>query len=423
MSMRSASDLAELPFRSATRAVPVPASRLRRSSVCEVAVIGAGPYGLAVAAHLKAARIETQVFGEAMGFWRNNMPKGMKLRSPWRASHIADPRDAWSLDRYVEAAGLKRAENQPIEQFIAYGEWFQRGAVPDLDPRKVEIVQRNAGGFRLRLEDGETIEARRVVIAMGLANQDFRPSEFEGLPGELVSHTCEHADLGVFRGHRVAVIGRGQSGCESAVLLSEAGADVELISRGDIVWIGSETPGAENQGWRWRLRELIAARGGVGPFPLDWLVDRPAIVGVLPAEWRDRLSIRSLRPAATAWLRPRAGAVRYSPGRRIVAARPAGAKISLELDNRTRAAFDHVLLATGYRIDVRRFGVLAPNLLAGIAQSDGYPVLDAGFEASVPGLHFAGSTALKSFGPLMRFVWGAGHAARAITRAVRARRP
>ncbi len=420
--MHSASDLAEIPFRPAAR--PVRDQRtLNISAPCEVAVIGAGPYGLAIAAHLAAAGVETRTFGEPMGFWRNNMPKGMKLRSPWRASHISDPRGAWSLDRYVAAAGLKRMENQPKEQFVAYGEWFQRGAVPDLDPRKVELVKPIPGGFRLLLEDGETLQARRVVIAMGLANQDFRPAEFEGLPAELVSHACEHADLGVFRGRRVAVIGRGQSGCESAVLLAEAGAEVELISRGDVIWIGPETSDTTKQTLRQRLRELLAARGAVGPFPLDWLVDRPGIVSRMPLEWRDQITERSLRPAATAWLRPRAGAVRQSPGRLIVGARPVGDKISLELDNRTHAVFDHVLLATGYRIDIRRLGVLAPDLLAGIARVEGYPVLDAGFESSVPGLHFAGSTAVKSFGPVMRFVWGAGYAAHAITRTARARRP
>jgi hypothetical protein len=49
---------------------------------------------------------------------------------------------------------------------------------------------------------------------------------------------------------------------------------------------------------------------------------------------------------------------------------------------------------------------------------DGYPVLTAGFEASLPGLHFVGASAARSFGPLMRFVAGTGYAARALTRGI-----
>src|SRR5882724_7018861 len=102
---------------------------------CQVAVIGAGPYGLAVAAHLKAANISPRVFGEPMSFWRRHMPGGMKLRSPWVATHIADPGKRFSLDVFAGEHGLARQEQLPLERFVQYGEWFQRTAVPDLDRR------------------------------------------------------------------------------------------------------------------------------------------------------------------------------------------------------------------------------------------------------------------------------------------------
>ncbi|HEV2000087.1 MAG TPA: NAD(P)-binding domain-containing protein, partial [Xanthobacteraceae bacterium] len=206
-------------------------------SSCHVAVIGAGPYGLSVAAHLKAANVDTRVFGDAMSFWRGNMPKGMRLRSPWCASHLADAKGEFSLDRYAASHGFAPTEQFPREDFVRYGEWFQRMAVPDLDPRKVARVDIAERGFHLRLEDGEVLNARRVVIAVGLANQSFKPSVFEQLPATLASHSSEHASFDAFRGRRVAVIGRGQSACESAVLLSEAGAEVELLSRGKVRWI------------------------------------------------------------------------------------------------------------------------------------------------------------------------------------------
>jgi hypothetical protein len=394
------------------------ATRAATPTAYHVAVIGAGPYGLAIAAHLNSAGIETRVFGETMGFWRKRMPKGMKLRSPWRASHIADHAATLTLDRFVETHGLERVENLPIEHFIAYGEWFRRNAVPHLDARRIERIEAAAHGFRLVLADGESVHARRVVIAMGLANQEFRPAEFANLPSELASHSSEHVDFARFRGRRVAVIGRGQSACESAVLLAEAGAEVELISRGEVIWIGAENPDVRRQDLRWRVREALASTGAVGPFPLDRLVDMPGIVRLLPSGLRDWIAIRSLRPAATAWLKPRAGGTRFNPGRTVVKARPHGEQIALDLDDGARSLFDHVLLGTGYRIDIGKLGVFAPELLARITRDQGYPILSAGFESSVPGLHFAGSSALKSMGPLMRFVWGAGYTARAMTRAV-----
>ena len=393
-------------------------------SSCHVAVIGAGPYGLSVGAHLKTANIDTRVFGDAMSFWRRNMPRGMRLRSPWRASHLADSKGELSLDRYVNSHGLKRTEQLPREEFVRYGEWFQRKAVPDLDIRKVARVDIAEQGFRLRLEDGELLNARRVIIAMGFANQSFRPPEFEHLPATMVSHSSKHASFDAFHGRRVVVIGRGQSACESAVLLSEAGAEVELLSRGEVRWIGAETNKAKLARDPVRdARDLLTAKSAVGPFPLDWLNDAPGIVRHLPLPARQWIAARSLRPAATAWLRPRAGAIQFTAGRKVVSARTKGGQIELKLDNGASSLADHVLLATGYRVDIAKLGILAIPLLDRVDRVDGHPVLSAGFESSVPGLHFTGSSAIKSFGPLMRFIAGARYTARAVVAATLAGRP
>src|SRR5436305_13116263 len=93
------------------------------SSECEIAVIGAGPYGLSVAAHLKAGGVATHAFGEPMSFWRQNMPRDMKLRSPWRATNLSDPGRALSLDNYSRSEGVARVQPFPIGEFIGYGEW------------------------------------------------------------------------------------------------------------------------------------------------------------------------------------------------------------------------------------------------------------------------------------------------------------
>lgn len=389
--------------------------RARPVGRCDVAVIGAGPYGLAAAAHLRAAGLATRAFGHTMAFWRRNMPKGMKLR---HATGISGPDESFSLDAFARECPEAAIRPLPIETFIAYGEWFQRHAVPDLDRRKVTRVAPAAAGFELRLEGGEVIEAQRVVIALGLNNQDFRPAEFIGLPVRLVSHSCEHADLSHFQGRRVAVVGRGQSACESAVLLREAGAQVEMLARGPVHWIGSETEGHGAPSLKWRLHDLLTPHFTIGPFPLSWMVVMPTLMHGLPPALRERIGARCLRAAATAWLRPRWGDVGVRTECTVRDAQPAAEGVSLRLDSGAKLDVDHVLLATGYHVDIAKYRMLAPELLHRVDCVDGSPVLSAGFESSVPGLHFVGSCAVTSFGPFMRFVAGTSYAAPTLTRAV-----
>src|SRR5579872_3897996 len=207
---------------------------------CEVVVIGAGPYGLAIAAHLRAQRLETLSFGHVMSFWKQNMPKGMFLRSPWTGSHIGDPSHALTIDHFAASQGVPQREPIPLEFFIRYGEWFQRAAVPEVDDRFIMRVDCLPSGFSLSLEDGETVRARQVVVATGLTGHENRPPQFAGLPSELASHSSEHASLAHFAGKRVAVIGAGQSALESAALLLESGVEVELVARANrIHWLGS----------------------------------------------------------------------------------------------------------------------------------------------------------------------------------------
>jgi cation diffusion facilitator CzcD-associated flavoprotein CzcO len=389
---------------------------------CDVAVVGAGPYGLAVAAHLKAARIETRAFGDPMSFWRDHMPQGMMLRSPWRASHIADPERRYTLDAFAHRLAIPYQDQLPIEHFIRYGEWFQRLTVRDLDTRKVVRVEDAGGGFSLVLEDGEAIYARRVVMATGLAGHQHRPAIFDNLPSALVSHTSEHARLDLWRGKRVAVVGRGLGACESAALLREAGADVEIICRGDIRWPpaarDTNTYGGLWAGW---LDALRTAPSALGVFPLSWLNELPGTLHRLSPPLRTLLTAGALRPAPAAWLRRRFTGVRILAGEAIRAVRTMGNQVALHLNTGLRV-YDHVLLATGYRIDVARTGILSPLLARRIAGTRGVPVLGRGFESSVPGLHFVGASAVKSYGPLMSVVAGAGYTARSVTEFVLAQR-
>jgi FAD-dependent urate hydroxylase len=384
-----------------------------QANTCEVAVVGAGPYGLSVAAHLKRAGIATHVFGEPMAFWRQNTPAGMLLRSPWRATHLSDPDSALSLDAYASAHGVDPGKRLPRKQFVAYGEWFQRHAVPDVDRRTVRLIDGIGNGFRLQLGDGEILSADRVVIATGLLNQEYRPPLFRNLPPALVSHTSQHADLSVFRSKRVAVIGRGQSACESAALLAEAGAEAEIISRGPIHWLGMSANSAARNTLRMQLRQALTAPSEVGPFPLSWLVELPDLVRCLPARYRDEFSRRCLKAGAAGWLEPRFANVTCTPGHSITGASALGGCITLDLDDGAKT-FDHVLLGTGYRVDISSIGILAPQLLGKIKCVDGSPLLGPGLQSSVPKLHFVGAYAVASFGPLLRFIAGAPYAARSV---------
>ena len=391
-------------------------------SHCEVAVVGAGPYGLAVAAHLRQAGVDTRVFGDPMSFWRKRMPKGMCLRSPLEASDIADPDDALTLDAYAKRRGLALTYPLPLEEFLRYAQWRLAQSGVEVEARELRAIEKKGRNFRLSFVDGAPVFAYRVVIATGLANQERRPAAFAGLPRELVSHSCEHADFAPFAGKRVAVVGAGQSGCESAALLSEFGADVDLISRDPIRWIGSE--GSMEKGAasvKERLRRLSRTKNGVGPFPLNYLADRPDIVRLFPDRLRAEFTARCLRPAVAGWVKPRLRDVRCHVVETDLTPEASQSAIRLRVGNETKT-FDHVLLSTGYRIDIARLGLIAPELLRRIRCADGSPVLGAGFESTVGGLHFVGSNAVHSYGPLMRFVAGTRYAARHLTQCLLARR-
>jgi cation diffusion facilitator CzcD-associated flavoprotein CzcO len=385
-----------------------------------VAIVGAGPYGLSAAAHVRAADgFDVRVFGRPMSFWEGQMPLGMLLRSPWPACHLSDPTSSWTLDRYRAEQRHAFGDPVPLDRFVEYGRWFQRALVPDVDHRTVRVIDAAAGGFSIELEDGERLQARRVVVAAGIAPFAWRPAEFAELPPDLVSHSVDHRDLGELAGRRVVVVvGGGQSALESAALLRELGADVEVIVRDPVVhWLVRR--------WQHRLpviSQALYAWPDVGPAGVSHLVARPGLYRRLPRETQDRLATRSLRPAGAAWLVPRLRDVPIQTRLRVTAASRSNGQVRLRLDDGTDRVADHVLLATGYRVDVSKYDFLSPAIAAGVERVNGLPRLTSALESSVPGLHFVGAPAAFSHGPLMRFVAGAGYASRALSRAVLAGR-
>jgi FAD-dependent urate hydroxylase len=385
-------------------------------ALSDVTILGAGPYGLATAAALRSAGLTVSVHGTPMSFWENNMPTGMLLRSPYAGSSIGDPSGPLSLDAYAADTGTELDRPMPLQQFIGYGRWVQRGGVPDVDGRRVVDVDRDDGGFQLLLEDGEEVSTSRLVVAAGIGYFPHVPELFEGLPPELVSHASAHRDLTRWRGLRVLVVGAGQSALESAALLRESGAAVRVTARAGVVhWLG-QRPWLRSLG---PVSSLLYAPAEVGPPLLCQLVQLPGIVHRLPPDRRHQLDHRAIRPAGAAWLRPRVvGVLPLSTGRDVVGVRRAGDRVAVTFDDGQDDVFDHVLLGTGYRVDITRYPFLSRRLLSEIRRVDGYPILGRGFESSVPGLHFVGAPAAGSFGPLMRFVAGSSFASAEISRAL-----
>ena len=383
------------------------------------AIIGAGPYSLATGAFLRRAGVEARLYGDVMGFWEA-MPQGMFLRSYYRASNIADPVGALTLPAYEAEVGRPVARPIPLQDFVDYGRWFRERSELDVDPRLVASVARDAGGFRLVLQDGEEVGARRVIVAAGIAPFAWRPPEFDGFDRSLVSHTSEHRVFDSFEGRRVVVVGGGQSALESAALLREAGADVELVVRrpslrflrGERLYDSAGT-----------LSRVMYPAWGVGPPGLNWVMGRPSWFALLPPTIADPLARRSIRPAGGAWLRPRLEDARIAVGRTVRSVAEGDGALDVVLDDGSRRTVDHLMLGTGYRVAVKRYSFLEPRLLDEIRTIGGFPRLSTAFESSAAGLYFVGAPAAASAGPGMRFVSHTGFVARAITRHALAHHP
>lgn len=377
-----------------------------------VAVIGAGPYGISVAAHLRSRGIPTIVFGKPMAFW-NRMPDGMFLKSIWSASSIADPRGLYTLDRYVATAGYTHQEPVPLPDFVEYGRWVQRNTIPDVDPAFVQSLARDGERFHLELDDGRSVTAGSVVVATGIQSFAHLPAFAHDLPSTLASHTQDHKEFSKFAGKRVAVLGRGQSAVQTAAFLREAGAaDVEVIARGPIIWIQRKL--YEKGGL---ARHIFYTSSDVGPPGLNWVIHFPSIYYLLPEELRAKIDQRATRPAGAKWLRSRVeGQVRVTSGAEVAKARANGDELEVTLTDGTTRVVDHLFAGTGYRPDVERLTYIDPVLREQVRRAGSLPILDTAFQSSVPGLFFVGAIAAYNFGPLTRFVAGTGVAARHITR-------
>jgi thioredoxin reductase len=387
----------------------------------DIAIVGAGPYGLSLAAHLNGVGVRYRIFGEPMQTWSGHMPKGMALKSDPFASCLYDPASRFTLEAFYQERGMPYSptgRQVPLETFIEYGRWFQERAVLDLDRSTVQHIDAAGERFRLTLETGELIEARRVAVCVGISHFARLPSELGQVSSDLISHSSEHSDPARFAGRDVTVLGAGASSLDMAMLMHEAGATVRLVARAPMAKFstrGSERPSP--------IERLLRPRSGLGAGWPTYLLSRfPGPVRYLPDNTRTWLVRRVLGPAAGWGVRERIeGKVPFLLNHRIVRAEPRGNELAMHLsgpqgDLEIRTG--HLIAATGYRVDIERLNFLAPELKRRLSLVEGSPRLDDAFRSSVPNLFFAGLAAANTFGPLQRFAFGARFAARRISRAL-----
>lgn len=387
----------------------------------DVAVVGAGPYGLSIAAHLRARGVEHRVFGSPMQTWRTQMPQGMFLKSEGFASNLYEPSGTFTLGRYCTARGLPYADiGLPVsrEAFADYGVAFQHRMVPDLEPHDVTGIEPAERGFRLSLASGEMLVARRVVLAVGISHFAQVPAELAELSPALVSHSSRHVNLDVFAGRDMLVLGAGASALDCAALLVKAGASVQLVARAPKIHF-HDGPTTYPRPWRDRLR---APMSGLGPGWRSRLsTDAPLLFHAMPEDFRIRVANGHLGPAPGWWTRAMVeGRVAFNLGQRLLDADESGGRVRLSLagadGTRGTVEADHLIAATGYRADIRRLAFLSAALRARLRTAGDAPVLSRHFESSVAGLYFVGLAAANSFGPVSRFAFGAGFTARRLAR-------
>lgn len=365
-------------------------------------VLGAGPYGLATAALARHREIPTIVVGEPMGFWRENMPRGLLLRSgiEW---HL-DPLGVHTLSAYLEEMGIDEADARPlpVELFIDYADWYASQAGVHAMRKTVTALRSSGGrGFVAEFEDGSTLATDAIVATPGLRHFFTVPPEIrESLAPDRYSHTCSTTRFDRLEGSRVLILGGRQSAFEWAALLAEqANAEVEIVFRHD-------SPRFERSDWGFvdpLLEQTVRVRGWFRRLPR---AEQDAIRARFWAEGRLKLEpwleARISRPTIRRWSNERLLGCKELPA----------GDIEVVLSGGGRLVVDHLILATGYQTDMTRVPYLAAADFAhDLELHNGFPTLDDDFQTNVPGLFFPSWPATQDFGPFFGFVAGVPAAA------------
>jgi thioredoxin reductase len=390
-------------------------------SSIDVAVIGAGPYGLSAAANIGASDRSIRIFGRPLQTWTDTMPAGMKLKSDGFASNLSAPAPGAGLAEFCQERGIPYHDTEhpvSLETFVAYGLEFQRRFVPYLETADVQHVERRGDGFRLTVGEGQTLLARRVVLAVGVTHFRVMPKQLTGLPASFVSHSADHSHVDRFAGRNVAILGAGASAIDLAAAQIDEGATTTIVARAGSLRFNSEPTGGRPT----LLSRFTNPRSPLGPgWRSRFACTMPQMYRQLPDRLRLAILRRHLGPRSAWYLRDKVlGAANIFVAQRLEDAGLAGDHICLKLRDESGSLksleVEHVIAATGYWPQVERLHFLDRRLRQAIRHSAGVPILSQYFETSVAGLYATGLAAAGSFGPLMRFVAGADYTARQISR-------
>lgn len=373
----------------------------------QVVIIGAGPFGLSISAHLSALGVDHLIVGRTNNTYRSLVPDGMLMKSEPYASTIASPDGKYTLAAFSASQGLDYVDRVgPVtrDRFVEYVDWYTERLVPGVQDETVTEVTPVDGGFRVSFADAAPVTARRVVVATGVIPYHYLPAQLGGLPDDLLTHTAKHIELDDFKGRKVAVVGAGQSALEAAALLHETGANVQIIAR---------TP---QLSWNVKNPDYVSTLGQVKR-PVVQLCEgwrcafwnTPAAFRALPESYRIQKARTVLGPSGAWWLRDRVdGVIDVLTGHGVKEAVAKGSGVRLILDGPGQPEIDadHVIAGTGFRVGLDRLPFLPEHLRSVITTVNNHPVVSRSGETSVPGLYFAGAPTVISIGPSARFVAG-----------------
>ena len=372
----------------------------------DVAVIGAGPYGLSVSAHLRGVR-KVRAFGRPMHTWRTRMPPDMRLRSDWHETSFSAPGGSATFDGWAADTGEPREEPIPLQKFLRYSEWFRERYAGDVDASDITRVERRNGTFRLTTDGNEEVDASTLVIAVGAVPFAAAPAPFAEEMGDDLRFATDLQDYSAYASRRVIVVGGGQGGLESALLAARAGADVQMVVRSSLRWFADREPHKSRSPLGERLYRLAYPAVGYGPPPLNRLVMRPDLFSRLPRSIRRRLTARVLRAGGSPWLRQAIeDAVRITQGAAVDTIVRRDGEIRLRLTDGSVLDADAVIVAAGFRFSLDRLSFLTPEIRAGISMDEGWPLLDRWFRSTDPNVLFVGFASEHRFGPIVRFIPG-----------------
>lgn len=386
-----------------------------------VAIVGAGPYGVSIAAYLRFVGIDFRIFGSPMRRWLSQMPKRMLLKSESScASSLYEPTGLHTLAHFCSEKGISCPDlGTPVsrELFVKYALWFQQTLVPEVEDVVVTSVRKLGDRFELRLNSGETLDAAKVIVATGLDHMAYIPEQIAQLPAELRSHTADYYDFGRFKDKDVVVIGAGQSALEAAAILHEEGASARLLVREQqIIW-NPIRPLVRRSSYQ-RLRKPRTRFGdGLG----HWVYDNiPGVFHYLPQHIRLKKVRTALGPAGARWLKDRViGKVPTLLGHQVRGAEVRNGQVTLRVTDASsklqEVVTDHVIAATGYKFNFQYLPFLDQEIKLRLKHEQQSPRLSSNFESSIPGLYFTSLGSANSFGPAMRFLAGADYTARRIS--------